>query len=301
MQTVPVVKLPEGPVLMDGGMGQELIRRGQPEGPNWSAQALIGTPDMVREVHEDYIRAGARIIVTNTYAVVRRRFSESEVPDRFAALNRLACEMARQARDNADPSVLIAGSLPPIYGSYRPDLVPDVSTIEPLYREQAEILAPHVDFFICETMSTGDEARGAVSGAASTGKPIWVAWTIADDDRACLRSGESLAEAWAALDGLPVSGLLLNCSSPEAITAAMPTLAALSDWPVGGYANGFKAIPDEWFGPRDGLDALGKRRDLTPDAYAEIAAGWIGSGAKLVGGCCEIGPSHIARLNGLLS
>jgi S-methylmethionine-dependent homocysteine/selenocysteine methylase len=300
MSTIPVVTLPEGPILMDGGMGQELIRRGQPEGPYWSAQALIDTPDMVREVHEDYIRAGARIILTNTYAVVRRRFGESEVPDRFVALSRLACEMARLARDNTDPSVLIAGSLPPIYGSYRPDLTHEFDTIEPLYREQAEVLAPHVDFFICETMSTAEEARGAVAGAASIGKPIWVAWTIADDDRACLRSGESLAEAWAALDGLPVSGLLLNCSSPEAITAAMPVLAGLSDWPVGGYANGFKAIPENWLGPRDGLDALGKRQDLTPDAYAEIAAGWIEAGARLIGGCCEIGPAHISRLHDLI-
>lgn len=301
MSTIPTVSLPDGPVLMDGGMGQELIHRGQEEGPYWSAQSLMDAPERVREVHEAYIHAGARIILTNTYSVVRRRFSESQVPDRFVALNKLACEMAKQARDNTDPTVLIAGSLPPYFGSYRPDLTHDFKSIEPMYREQAEVLAPHVDFLICETMSTSEEARGAITGAASVGKPVWVAWTIADDDSTRLRSGETLAEAWAALDGLPVSGLLLNCSSPEAISAAMPALNALSDWPVGGYANGFKAIPDQWFGADDGLDVLGKRKDLDPDTYAAVAADWIKSGAKLVGGCCEIGPAHIARLRDLIS
>jgi len=300
MSAIPTVDLPDGPILMDGGMGQELIHRGQPEGPNWSAQALIDTPEMVREVHEEYIRAGARIILTNTYSVVRRRFSESEVPDRFIALNQLACEMARQARDNTDPSVLIAGSLPPYFGSYRPDLTHDFAHIEPMYREQAEILAPYVDFFICETMSTSEEARGALSGAAAVGKPVWVSWTVDDDDGTRLRSGESLAEAFAALEGLPVSGLLVNCSVPEAITQAVPVLSGLSDWPVGAYANGFKAIPEQWFGATDGLDVLGKRRDLDPEAYAALVAEWIASGAKLVGGCCEIGPAHIARLRDLI-
>ena len=301
MSAIPTVSLPDGPVLMDGGMGQELIHRGQVEGPNWSAQSLIDAPERVRRTHEAYIQAGAQIILTNTYAVVRRRFSESEVPDRFVALNKLACEMARQARDNTNPSVLIAGSLPPYFGSYRPDLTHDVKTIEPMYREQAEVLAPHVDFLICETMSTSEEARGAITGAASVGKPVWVAWTIADDDSARLRSGETLAEAWAALDGLPVSGLLLNCSAPEAITTALPVLSALSDWPVGAYANGFQGIPEKWFGANDGLDALGKRQDLDPDTYAGVVADWIDAGAKLVGGCCEIGPAHIARLRDLIT
>jgi len=254
----------------------------------------------VRELHEDFIRAGARIILTNTYATIRRRFTEADVADRFTKLNKLAGELACQARENTDPDVLIAGSLPPYFGSYDPARTKAFEIIEPMYREQATLLAPYVDLFICETMSTAEEARGAVTGAASTGKPIWVAWTLEDDDSRRLRSGESLAEAWAALDGLPVSGLLLNCSAPEAISAAMPELANLADFPVGGYANGFVEIPDGWFGQTDGLGALGQRKDMDPDAYANQVKGWVESGAKVVGGCCEIGPAHIARLRELI-
>jgi S-methylmethionine-dependent homocysteine/selenocysteine methylase len=300
MSAIPTVTLPDGPVLMDGGMGMELKKRGF-GGEHWSASALIDAPEAVRELHEDYINAGARIILTNTYATIRRRFIEGEVPDRFTKLNQLAGELAGQARDNTHPDVLIAGSLPPYFGSYRPDLTHDFEAIEPMYREQATVLAPYVDFFICETMSTSEESRGAVTGAAATGKPVWVAWTLADEATGRLRSGESLTEAWAALEGLPVSGLLLNCSAPEAIGAALPELATLSDLPLGGYGNAFGGIPAAWFGKNDGLDVLGKREDLDPDGYARQVAKWIEAGAKLVGGCCEMGPAHIARLRDLIS
>jgi S-methylmethionine-dependent homocysteine/selenocysteine methylase len=300
MSAIPAVSLPDGPVLMDGGMGMELKKRGF-GGEHWSASALIDAPDAVLDLHEDYIRAGARIILTNTYGTIRRRFAESDVTDRFTKLNRLAGELACRARDNTDPGVLIAGSLPPYFGSYRPDLTHDFERIEPMYREQASLLAPYVDLFICETMSTADEARGAVSGAASTGKPVWVSWTVNDDASGTLRSGESLGEAWAGLAGLPVSGLLLNCSAPEAIGAAIPELAGLSQWPVGGHGNAFGGVPEGWFGKNDGLDVLGKRDDLHPEGYARQVAKWIDAGAKLVGGCCEIGPAHIARMRDLIS
>jgi S-methylmethionine-dependent homocysteine/selenocysteine methylase len=300
MSAIPTVSLPDGPVLMDGGMGMELKKRGF-GGEHWSASALIDAPHAVRELHEDYIRAGAQIILTNTYGTIRRRFAESDVTDRFTKLNVLAGELACEARANTDPNVLIAGSLPPYFGSYRPDLTHDFAKIEPMYREQASLLAPYVDFFICETMSTAEEARGAVSGAASTGKPVWVSWTVLDDSSGLLRSGESPTEAWAALRGLPVSGLLLNCSAPEAIGAAIPELVSLSDWPVGGHGNAFGGIPGGWFGKNDGLDVLGKRDDLDPDGYARQVQKWIRVGAKVVGGCCEIGPAHIARMRDLIS
>ncbi len=302
MDEVPAVRLPAGVVLMDGGMGQELRRRGLTGGPQglWSANALLQAPATVLEVHRDYIRAGARIITTNTYSTKRPRLDDAGIGDRFEALNRLACELACQARDEQGRDVLIAGSLAPLYGSYRPDLVRPFAEMEPLYREQAEILAPYVDLFLCETMSSAAEAQAAACGAASTGKPVWVAWTLDDRGEGRLRSGESVSAAAAALDGVPVSGLLANCCAPESITAAMPELAALGPWPCGGYANGFAMVPAGW-GSADGIAALGVRQDLGPDAYLKHVRDWIAAGARLVGGCCEIGPGHIARLRAALN
>ena len=262
----------------------------------WSARALISTPDLVQAVHEDYIKAGANIITTNTYATIRRRLASAGIEDQFASLNKLAGALACQAREAKGRDVLIAGSLPPLRGSYRPDLVGSFDKIEPLYREQAELLAPYVDILLCETMSSGEESRAAVTGTAAVGKPVWVAWTLEDGGSTRLRSGETIAEAAAMLAGLPVSAFLVNCCAPESVTVAMPELAALGSWPVGGYANGFVRIPDKWM-YYDDASIPDARKDLDPATYADYVDGWIEAGARIVGGCCEVGPAHIARLH----
>ena len=190
--------------------------------------------------------------------------------------------------------MLIAGCLSPYGWTYRPELAPPFDELLPLYAETAALQAPHVDLIICETMGSIDEARAAVTGAAATGKPVWVSWTLRDDDSATLRSGESLIDAVAALTELQPAAILVNCSVPEALTAAMPALAT-SPVPFGAYANGFTHIVAE-FGPGTATTLLAHRHDLDPVAYADFATSWISSGASIVGGCCEIGPEHIAEL-----
>lgn len=289
-------------LLLDGGMGQELRARSRAgHHALWSAQVLIEEPGTVQAAHEDFIRAGAELIITNTYSTIRRKLAEAGIEERFSDLNRLAAEIAVRARDAVGTPVLIAGSLPPLHGTYRPERVRSFEKIEPLYHEQAEILAPSVDLFICETMSSAAEARAAVHGASGLGKPVWVAWTLEDGGSSRLRSGETIAEAWSALDGLPVAAALVNCCWPESVGAAIPELVALdAGVPVGGYANGFQAIPEDWESLK-GVDKLGSRPELGPEAYARHVADWIDGGARIVGGCCEIGPAHIARLRELIS
>ncbi len=294
MTGVPTAPLPEGIVILDGGMGQEIIRRGVPQRDGlWSASALLEAPRVVQAIHEDYIRAGARVITTNTYITARPRLAMAGIAERFEELNRLAGALARQAREACDESVLIAGSLPPLYASYRPDLVRPLEESVPYYREMASVLAPYVDLFLCETMASGVEALAAVSGAASAGKPVWVAWTLSDGGADTLRSGETVVEAAALLVDQPVSAFLANCCAPESITAAMPRLVALGRGPAGGYANGFVAIPPHADVRHRLPDA---RDDLDPAAYLGHAASWVEAGARIIGGCCETGPAHIARL-----
>lgn len=293
------------PTLLDGGMGQELLRRGMPstEQSLWSANALLDDPELVQAVHEDFLRAGADIITTNTYATPRERLEKAGLGEQVDTLNRKAGVLAEQAREAVNRDALIAGSLPPIRGSYRPDRVGSFEEIEPQYREQAQLLAPYVDLFICETMSTPEEARAALTGATSTNRPVLVSYTIADrespdENGPFLRNGQPLAEAVQAVSDLPVRGLLFNCSFPESISAAIPSLRALTDLPIGAYANAFTRIPEEWNEHTDALPE--KRTDLGPDAYAEHARRWIEEGAQIVGGCCEVGPEHIARLRTVL-
>ena len=289
--------LPDGLILLDGSMGQELInRKASGQGVLWSAKALFDAPEVVQAVHEDYIRAGADIIATNSYACIRNNFEPEGLVGRLGEMNRLAAELAQRARDNCGKPVLIAGSMGPQNGSYRPDLVGSYEETEALYREQAGFLAPHVDFFICETLSCMLEARAAVTAAASTGKPVWLSWSIDDSGAANLRSGESVREAWEDIADSGISAILLNCSPPEAISKVLPGLISICDLPVGAYANAFTPIPEKWdFHGEQSIPP--SRTDVTPQAYAEQAAGWVAAGARIIGGCCEVGPAHIAELS----
>jgi S-methylmethionine-dependent homocysteine/selenocysteine methylase len=300
MEHTPHLDLPTGVTILDGGMGQELMRRGITHtGALWSAYALISEPQMVRQIHEDNIRAGADVITTDTYAVVRSRLALEGVEEHYEKLNRLAGGLANQARDNCGKDVLIAGSLPPLRGSYRPDLVGPYEEIVPLYEEQARLLEPYVDLFLCETMSSSAESRAAADAAGSTGKPVWVAWTLLDGGSDRLRSGETVDQALETMDQSPVSAYLFNCCPPESVEAALPRLARLSPCPVGAYANAFVQVPQTWIYTGDEPD-LDARRDLDPEAYAAHAQKWVQAGARIVGGCCEVGPEHIAELSRVL-
>jgi S-methylmethionine-dependent homocysteine/selenocysteine methylase len=301
---MPTLNLPDHrPVLLDGGMGRELRFRGV-EIPDtiWSANALLVAPEVVRQIHLDYIAAGADIITTNTYGILRRALAQEGIEDRFAELNTLACTLALEAHAATDRTVLIAGSLPPLRGSYRPDLVGPFEEIAPLYQEQAELLAPHVDLFLCETLSSAAEGRAAAWAASQTGVPVWVSWTLHEDRSGRLRSGETIAEGTAALADLPVSGFLVNCCAPESITQALPQLAEIGAPWVGGYANTFQPIPEDWRldGKQETDGLLGLRSDLDPERYAEHVARWLEAGATVVGGCCGTRPAHIAKIHELL-
>ena len=292
-------KLPNDLILLDGGMGQELINRGvSGQGVLWSAKALFDNPAAVQAVHEDYIRAGANVITTNSYACIRNNFEPEGLLHRLEEMNQLAAMLAQQERDKVGKKVLIAGSMGPQNGSYRPDLVGSYDETKALYREQAGFLAPHVDLFICETLSCITEARAAAVAAASTGKPVWLSWSIEDSGTANLRSGEPIQDAWDDIAGTGVNAVLLNCSPPEAISKVLPELVSMSDVPVGAYANAFTPIPEKWdFHGDESIPP--SRTDVTPEAYAEHAANWLAAGARIVGGCCEVGPAHIKQLNKL--
>jgi S-methylmethionine-dependent homocysteine/selenocysteine methylase len=280
--------------LLDGGMGQELLRRADaPPTALWSTQVMIDQPDLVRATHADFIAAGADVITVNAYTATRCRLGPAGIEHDYERLQTLACRLASDARgDRSD--VVIAGCLSPYGWTYRPELAPPFEELWPQYAETAGIQAPHVDVILCETMGSIDEARAAMTGAATTGKPVWVSWTLHDDDTARLRSGEPLIDAIAALTPLRPEAMLVNCSTPEALTAALPALAT-SPVRFGAYANGFPHIVDE-YEPGTITTVLGHRHDLGPDEYADFAMRWVDQGATIVGGCCDIGPEHITEL-----
>jgi S-methylmethionine-dependent homocysteine/selenocysteine methylase len=286
--------------LLDGGMGQELVRRsGKPPTPLWSTAVMAEQPDLVETLHLEFITAGADIITINAYSCTPERLAQHADASQFEQLQRTACQLAQKARSSAEASqVQIAGCLPPLVASYHPELAPDAETSLATYRRVCDVQAPSVDLFLCETMASIAESIAAGTAACETGKPVWVAMTLDDRQPERLRSGELLSDAVDALRSLPLHGLLLNCSRPETISSAWAGFVSHAALPVGAYANGFTAI--DALVPGGTVNTLEARMDLGPEAYSAFAQEWVRQGASLVGGCCEVGPAHIARLRQLL-
>ena len=132
-------------------------------------------------------------------------------------------------------------------------------------------------------------------GCAATDRPVWLSISVDDDDGSRLRSGESVSDLAELVTDFAPQALLINCSRPEAIAAGLDLIAPLG-LPFGAYANGFTRISEAFLQDAPTVDALEQRHDLGPEDYADFAMGWIGQGATIVGGCCEVGPDHIAHL-----
>jgi homocysteine S-methyltransferase len=287
-------------VLLDGGMGQELIHRaGDRPTPLWSTTVMMEHPGLVRDVHGDYFAAGATVATTNTYAIHRDRLEGTGFESRFAALHAQALAEAAAAREAAGRG-RIAGSIGPLVASYRPETHPPHEEAVARYAEVARLLGPHVDLILCETVASLAHARAVLEGAHAAGRPVWLAVTVDDEDGARLRSGEPVAEAAALARAGGALAILANCSAPEAMPAALAAVSG-AGLPFGAYANGFTRITKEFLKDKPTVDALDAREDLTPEVYARHAMGWVASGATIVGGCCETGPAHIAALRQALA
>jgi S-methylmethionine-dependent homocysteine/selenocysteine methylase len=292
--------------IIDGGMGRELQRIGAPfRQPEWSALALLNGPDFVVQAHQNFIDAGATVITTNSYACVPFHIGDACFSEHGHRLARLAGELARTAANTNGEAgeIQVAGSIPPVFGSYRPDLF-DESAAAPLLETLVDALMGSVDHWLIETTSSIAEADAAIRATASTGRgrlPRWVSFTL--DDRpgsvgrpSVLRSGESVADAVAAC-AEDVEAVLFNCSQPEVMADAInQAVEAIGSAPIaiGAYGNAFdNTEPDH--GANESLTSL--RSDLSQDRYVAFAEQWISLGASIVGGCCGITPQHIRALS----
>ncbi len=281
--------------LLDGSIGQELVKRsGDKATPLWSTQVMIEHPELVRAVHDAYFAAGATVATTNTYAVLRDRLKRVGLEDKMGALTDVAVQAARDARD-ANGAGRVAGALGPLIASYRPDVCPAPGEAAEMYAEPVRLMQDNVDLFLIETMSSVEQAEGALQAATGHGVPVWLAVTVDDDSGSRLRSGEAVAELAPVVMRHAPEAVLVNCSRPEAISDALADVKGFG-LPFGAYANGFTRITDGFLTEAPTVDALQARTDLTPAAYADFAMGWVDQGATIVGGCCEVGPDHIAEL-----
>jgi S-methylmethionine-dependent homocysteine/selenocysteine methylase len=285
--------------ILDGGISRELQKLGAPfRQPEWSALALIETPDLVGAAHDLFAAAGATIITTNSYAIVPFHIGKERFASDGARLAALCGQLARSAADKC--GIKVAASLPPVLGSYRPDLF-NPSEARSILDVLIAGLSPYGDIWLAETLSTLAEAQLIAEILADDARPLWLSFTLDDTAGApiaTLRSGESVKAAAELAKAAGAAALLFNCSKPEVMDAAVrQAMAALngSDIAIGVYANGF-GEEDDGVAANEVIRAI--RPDLDPPRYLAWAQAWVESGATIVGGCCGIGPDHIAALAG---
>lgn len=285
--------------LLDGATGTELKRRGVRVPDHitsvWSALALLEAPEAIVAVHRDYLEAGADVITANNYAVTRPLLARENMDGQFRELTATSVELARRARDEVGRPARIAGSLPPLETSYRPERVGADDAIARDYREMAEALAPRVDLLLCETLSCAREGRAAAEAACATGLPVWLSWTLQGNRPDRLPSGETLQQAYGAVSDLPIEAFLVNCCGANFVSRAIPILRRLTDVRVGGYANATDVVEARDESDRPAPEDV-TRIQLDVEEYVDACARWIDQGATILGGCCFTRPQHIAAL-----
>ena len=274
-------------LLLDGATGTELNRRGVDTGlPLWSANALTTDAglNVLRDVHLDYLNAGADIITTNTFRTNRRALVGKGFSARELTLRAVAT--AREAVAEFGKSAIVAGSLSSLEDCYRPDLVPPADECFAEHTERIEhLVAGGVDLLLIETINSIREAVVAAKIATAVGLPTWVTF-VCDKDRRIL-SGESLTHAAELLMPLGVKALGVNCMPAHTLAQPLNELRARCgpDFPLIAYGN---------IGHADDEQGWINTDTESPDRYWQYAQTWP---AQIVGGCCGSTPEHIRKLN----
>lgn len=273
-------------LLLDGATGTELNRRGIDTGlPLWSANALTTDAglNVLRQVHLDYLNAGADIITTNTFRTNRRALAGKKLTAHELTLRAVAT--SREAVAEFGKPALVAGSLSSLEDCYRPDLVPpDKECVDEHAERIEQLLEGGVDLLLIETMNSIREAVIAAEIATATGLPTWV--TFVCDQKGRILSGELLSHAVESLMPLGVKALGVNCMPAHTIAQPLTELRALcgETFPLVAYGNiGFADDEQGWINT-DSTD---------PAGYLRHAQTWP---AKIIGACCGSTPEHIRKL-----
>ncbi len=275
-------------LVIDGATGTEVERRGVPQLENaWNGGGALSHPEIVREIHQDYIRHGAQIVISNTFATHRHALRDAGVADRFEDYNRRGVELAIEARDLMDKSdVLVAGGMS--FWSWI-DRHPPLDVLRQDAGEQAAIMADAgADLLMLEMMVDIDRMLVLLEAGQATSLPVWVGFSMKPDDEGAMRllGGELFADALAALEGRDVPLVNVMHTEVRDVDACLDVVARHWKGLVGVYAHTGDYRDSKWI--FDGI--------ISPEDYAKAARGWLDRGANVIGGCCGIWPEHIGAV-----
>ena len=291
-------------IILQGGNGSEIKARKLPfNETEWSSKILTENKiDELSQIHLDYINSGAKIIMTSTYAIAVPHIGRNRVIKEGKELINRAIKATVLAKEKSNQKdIKIAGSISPMFGSYRPDLFNEKEanklykiTVAPLIEND------NIDILLMETISSIQEAKFLVKfinkemKLRNINKPYWISFTL-DDNMPRLRSGEGIADIIKVLELVksnPPQAILFNCSQPEMTTLAIKELKKINgQFLIGAFANRFQKVKD--------LSATEATplRDLSPDQHLDFTKQWVADGAEIIGGCCGVGPDYIKAVS----
>lgn len=276
-------------VLIDGGTGTELERRGVPmRSAAWCSGGALTHPDELRGIHVDYLHAGARVVIANTYASSRHLLERQGVGEQFALLNADPIRLAIEAREQTgmQQTTVVAGSLSTTQqgGEH-----PPVSVAEVNYRDQVEIMAEAgAELIVLEMMRDIEQTAVALDAALKSGLPVWMGWSAEefDGELQTVTGGHSFDTAIKSFAGEPVEAMMVMHTEAALTDRCLDIVDAHWTGTTGAYAQtGVWEQPNWRF-----IDTV------TPEEYGEYCNAWVGRGVQIIGGCCGIGPEHIEHL-----
>ena len=281
----------DGVVVLDGGMGTELEARGaRMDHEAWSGLANLEHPDLVRQIHEDYVRAGADVVIANTFPTNRAALAAAGYGDRFDKINRAAVEAAFGARERVGRPVAVAGSmslLGTVDAGRAAEEPPSDEQLLDVYGEQAALLADAgVDLIVLEMFDARWAA--ALPAARETGLPVWLGlWTEpGPDGELRAPTGRPFEQDLPAVIDDGVDAVIVMHSPLEAVRPALAAIARHWDGPRGAYPHAGHFERPNWI-----------FKDVPPSVLADDAAAWVHEGARIVGGCCGTRPDHIRAIS----
>jgi 5-methyltetrahydrofolate--homocysteine methyltransferase len=273
-------------LVADGATGTNLIARGLPSGVT-AETWVIEQPDKIINLHQDFIKAGADIILTSTFSASSIRLRGSLLEGKADYINRRAVELAKTAVGNA--KVFVAGSLGPIGQLIKPYGQLEVNEAKDAYADQARSLSnAGADFLVIETQFDLGEIKAAIQGVREVSNlPLVVSLSYDRGKRTMM--GVSPTQSGKELDALPVDCVGINCGrSLDENLQNLVELRQITTKPI-------------WFKPNAGLphlDSQGKTvYDITPELMGTLVPSWLSAGAQIVGGCCGTSPEHLGEIS----
>lgn len=284
-----------GPLVLDGGLSNQLEAQGCDLSDDlWSARLLADAPEQIEAAHAAYVRAGAQVLIASSYQATFEGFAgRGTGRDEAAALLTRSVALARAAAERTEREVWVAASVGP-YGAmladgseYRGRYGLTVRELEDFHRPRIEVLAAAgPDVLALETVPDTDEARALLRVSEGIGLPVWLSYSIAGGRT---RAGQDLAAAFALAAGHDqVIAVGVNCCEPTDADRAVELATRETGKPVVVYPNS---------GERWDAASRAWRGEVTFDPAR--LPGWAAAGARLVGGCCRVGPDRIAALAAL--